>query len=214
MRLKLFLLPALLSLAFTALPAMADEYTLTLDHCTGSCGTAPFGTIDVTQAGANTVKVAVSLTSGDEFVATGFPGSFAFDLIGNPDIAVSNVTSGWSLLSTTAGKLQFDGFGDLDYTLICGACGNGGSNPFAGPLSFDVTAAGLTPGTFEELSGIPPGNEQAYFVADIIGANGNSGPVGATLTGTSATPEPAALLLFGVGASLLTLSSIRRRRKA
>lgn len=212
MRLK-FWLPALLSIVFAAMPVLADEYSFTIDHCSGGCGTAPFGTVDVTQDGTNTVKLVVSLSSGDKFVNTGFPGSFAFDIIGNPTISVSNLTTGWSLLSTTAGNLQFDGFGDLDYTVVCDACGRGATNPFSGPISFDVAATGLTPGSFMELSRIPPGSDQVYFVADILGSTGNTGPVGATLADTT-TPEPSSLLLFGAGASLLTLSLLRRRKRA
>src|SRR5215467_8275991 len=139
MYLKL-IVPAILGLASLAMPAFADQYQLTLDHCTGGCGTAPFGTIDVTQKGVNTVNIAVSLIPGDKFVRTGFPGSFAFDLIGNPMITVSNLTGGWSAVSLNAGTLHFDGFGYLDYALTCGnpACGNGGGHGYAGPLSFDV----------------------------------------------------------------------------
>jgi hypothetical protein len=37
----------------STVPALADAYSLTVDHCSGGCGTAPFATIDVTQAGAN-----------------------------------------------------------------------------------------------------------------------------------------------------------------
>jgi hypothetical protein len=212
MRFKL-LLPAFLGLAFVAMPALADQYSLTLDHCSGGCGTAPFGTIDVTQDGVDTVKLTVNLTSGDQFVSTGFPGSFGFDLIGNPTISVSNLTSGWSLLNTTAGDLHFDGFGNLDYALVCTVCGSGASNPFAGPISFDVTAAGLTPGSLMELSRLPPGTEQAYFVADILGTTGNTGPVGATLVPTN-VPEPSTVLLFGTGAFLLGVSRLRRRKIA
>lgn len=218
MRLKL-IVPALLSLVSLAIPALADQYQFTLDHCTGGCGTAPFGTVDVTQKAGNTVNIAVSLIPGDEFVSTGFPGSFAFDLIGNPTITVSNLTGGWSLVSTSAGNLKFDGFGNLDYALTCGspACsGNGGGHGYAGPLSFDVTAAGLTPASFQELSRLPPGSEHAYFVADILGSLGNTGPVGATLsqTQTSATPEPSSMLLLGTGVGLLGFSCFRRRRRA
>jgi hypothetical protein len=137
-----------------------------------------------------------------------------FDLIGNPTIAVSNLTTGWSLLSTTAGNLQFDGFGNMDYALVCGACGSGGSNPQPGSLSFDVTAAGLTPGSFEELSRIPPGSAQAYFVADILGTTGNTGPVGATLTSITTIPEPGSLALLGAGVLLLAFSRLRFRSQA
>ena len=191
--------------------ALADSYSFTVDHCTGGCGTAPFGTVDVTQDGANTVKLVVTLTAGDKFVSTGFPGSLGFNISGNPTISVSNLTAGWSLLSTTAGDLHFDGFGNLDYALTCDICGNGGSNPFANPVSFDVTAAGLTPTSFAELSRLPPGSDQVYFVADIIGTTGNTGPVGATLSQT-AVPEPSSVLLLGAGASLLALSLLRRRK--
>ncbi|HKF98152.1 MAG TPA: PEP-CTERM sorting domain-containing protein, partial [Steroidobacteraceae bacterium] len=113
----------------------------------------------------------------------------------------------WSLLSPNAGSLHFDGFGNLEYTLVCTVCGNGASHPFAGPISFDVTAAGLTPANFQELSS--GGSAQVYFVADILGTTGKTGPVGATLTTTS-VPEPAtlSLMIFGLaGAELL-----RRRR--
>jgi len=204
MRLKLLLL-ALLGLVSGA-PALADTYSLTVDHCSGGCGTPPFGTIDVTQDGANTVLVDVNLTSS-KFVSTGFPGSFAFDLLGDPTISVTNLTSGWSLLSTSAGSLHFDGFGKLDYALVCDICGNGGSNPFAGPLSFDVTAPGLTPGTFQDLSA--GGSPSVYFVADVLGTTGKTGPVGATLSGTS-VPEPATLGLLALGLAAATLLGRRR----
>lgn len=200
MRLKLILL-AVLALG-SGLPALADEYSLTIDHCTGGCGAPPFGTVDVTQVAPDTVEVDVSLTSGDKFVKTGFPGSFAFDLVGNPAISVTDLTAGWSLLSVNAGSLHFDGFGSLEYALVCTVCGNGASHPFAGPISFDVTATGLTSANFQELSS--GGSAQAYFVADIRGTTGNTGPVGATLITTSA-PEPATLglMILGLAGTML-----------
>ena len=212
MRIKSFL-PLFFGLAFAALPALADQYSFTIDHCSGGCGTAPFGTVDVTQDGTDTVKLSVSLTSGDKFVSTGFPGSFAFNIIGNPTISISNLTAGWSLLSATAGDLHFDGFGNLDYALNCDVCGNGAGNPFAGPISFDVTAAGLTSASFAELSRLPPGSDQVYFVADILGTTGNTGPVGATLTQT-AVPEPGSISLLASGALLLLFIGLRRKRNA
>jgi len=205
MRAKLMLL-AVLGLG-SGVPALADTYSLTEDHCTGGCGSAPFGTIDVTQDGTNTVRVDVSLNSA-AFVSTGFPGSLGFDLLGNPTISVSNLTSGWSLLSASAGSLHFDGFGNFDYALECGICGNGGSNPFAGPISFDVSALGLTSGSFLDLSS---GSTPVYFVADIMGSTGNTGPVGATLqNGPTSVPEPEILGLLSLG--LVGTLLARRRR--
>ncbi len=48
-----------------ALPTAGHAVTfdLTSDHCTGGCGTAPFGTVDVTQVGAN-VQIVVDLANG------------------------------------------------------------------------------------------------------------------------------------------------------
>ena len=205
MRLKPLLL-AILVLGSGA-PVLADTYSLTIDHCSGGCGVPPFGTVDVTQAGTNTVQVAVTLSSGDAFVKTGFPGSFAFDLLGNPTISVSDLTGGWSLLSAHPGSLHFDGFGDLEYALVCKACRHGASSPFAGPISFDVTAPGLTPASFQDLSS---GSAKAYFVADILGTTAKTGTVGATLTTVSA-PEPATLGLLGFGIAGLLF---RRRKSA
>jgi hypothetical protein len=207
------LVPALFSLALAAAPASAAQFRLAIDGCTGSCGDAPFGTVSVLQDGADTVKLTASLDSGNKFVSTGFPGSFAFNIIGNPAIAVSNVTAGWSLLSTTAGNVKFSAFGNFDYALVCNVCGNGNSGPFAAPVSFDVTAAGLTPDRFQELSRVPPGTVQGFFVADILGGNGNSGIVGANAV-TSNAPEPDSFVLCGLGALMVIFGALRRRQVA
>jgi hypothetical protein len=211
---RLFSLTGCVALmALTVIPAMADDYTFTIDHCTGGCGTLG-GTITVAQDGINTVKLTVNLPSGFQFVNTGFDGSFAFNIqapsVDNPTISVSNVTSGWTLLSAAAGTLQFDGFGNLEYAMVCTACGNGGSNPQPGLLTFDVTATGLTPTSFAQLSTIPPGSARAYFVADVLGTTGLTGPIGAT-AGPSTVPEPTSVLLFASG--LIGIGALVRRQR-
>ena len=186
------------------------SYSLTSDHCTGTCGTGPFGTVTLDDFNSTgDVQVTVTL-NGNGFVETGFDGSFGFNLIGDPTISVTP-PSGWSLLSTTAGdpnahppQYSFDGFGQFNYVLVCDSC-NGGSNPYYGTLTFDVIAAGLNIGSFAELSSIPPGDTQAYFVADIIGTNGNTGPVGAT-----GVPDGGSTVTL-LGSVLLGIGMLRRR---
>src|SRR5262245_40168602 len=58
-RLLVVLGTLVVGLAILALPAQAITFSFTSDHCTGGCGTPPFGTVDVTQAGSN---VAVTVT--------------------------------------------------------------------------------------------------------------------------------------------------------
>src|SRR5262245_35319147 len=48
----------------------AITFQFTSDHCTGTCGTPPFGTVDVTQAGAN-VNFVVTLAAGYQYAQTG-----------------------------------------------------------------------------------------------------------------------------------------------
>ena len=190
-------------------PVKADVYTFNTNKCSTSC--LPFtGTVTVTQDGANTVLVDVE-GSGFQFVTSSGGGdNFFFNLIGDPTISISKVTSGWQLVSTTASAtdaLGGSGWG-FDYALTCdfgvNACGPGASNPKNPPLKFDVTATGLTPASFFDTDG---GASTVQFAADVL-ANGNTGLVGATRT-TSSVPEPISLSLVGTG--LISLFLIRRR---
>src|SRR5437762_10554244 len=62
------------------------------------------GAVTLTQNGKNSVTVDILLNSSvDLFHSTNAFDSFAFDLVGNPAISVSNLTSGFALVSTTAG---------------------------------------------------------------------------------------------------------------
>src|SRR5207249_9021013 len=119
-RLSMALLAAVLLLAGITPTAHADQYVLNLDHCTGTCGTPPFGTVDVVQNGANDVKVTVTLKAGEVF-ADSAGGGVGFNLIGNPTISASNVTTGFALVSTTKGAIGFDGLGNFEYEIACTA---------------------------------------------------------------------------------------------
>jgi hypothetical protein len=71
-------------LCFGSRSPKADLFTLTIDHCTGGCGSSPFGTINITQNGANTVHVDVELANGNKFIQRGQPGStIGFNLTSN-----------------------------------------------------------------------------------------------------------------------------------
>jgi hypothetical protein len=195
-------------MVMSGVPAFADLYTLNFANFTG--GTGPFGTVEIT--GSGTVHVKVSLASGIQFVNTGFDGSFDFDLIGNPTISITNLTAGWAPLGTTAGSHKFDGVGDFEYGVNCTACGSGGSNPQPSPLEFDVTAAGLTPASFKELSAL----HGYYLGADVIDTNLSGNPTGAISTldaPTPSVPETNSIALLGTVCALCGLA-IRKRRLA
>src|SRR5258705_10536624 len=50
--------------------AYAISFDLTSDHCTGGCGTAPYGTVTVLQNGT-TVDITVDLANGINWAKTG-----------------------------------------------------------------------------------------------------------------------------------------------
>jgi hypothetical protein len=89
-----------------------------------------------------------------------------------------------------------------NHGLTCSACGNGGSNPFFGPLNFNVTLAGLTAANFVT---------SPFFAADVISSNGNTGLIDSGPgTVTPVVPEPSSIVLLGSG--MVGLAVFMRRK--
>jgi hypothetical protein len=214
---KAILNGALLTAAFIALPTLShatpittttETFQLTSDHCdpqgVGCLGGQPSaGTITVTDNGDGTLSFDVTLTSGFTFVNGGFQAGFGFNLVGNPTIDYTGVTTGFAPVADpeTAGMLHMDGTGDFEYGLNCTICGSGGSGNVTGPLDFTISA-----GTALTLASLEQNANGQFFAVDVQGANGNTGGVDASVGsggggggGGGNVPEPQTLALLGIG---------------
>ena len=184
-------------------------------------GGGPFGTVTVTQAGANTVNVSVALNPGVGFVNTGIDnaGYSISNTVGALTAAnFSNFTTGWSFLGTSgnADGAPAPPAGFTRYFLDCNVatCGTGGGSPNPGPMSFTVTATGLLESSFT--------SPIFYDICtQFTAGSGCSGQTGATWTSTSSSnggpsgsgtvPEPSSSSLALLGVGLLGLALARRR---
>src|SRR5262249_42000980 len=162
-----------------ATSAFAITFTLTSDHCTGTCGTPPFGTVDVTQNGANVV-ITSTLNAGFQYAQTGAADGqvFKFNGIG---VALTDIVVGAHApaLVAATGAFKGEGRGDFTFGINCPSWGNGPTG-FGGTVSFTVNNATIADVT-------APNNFGNLFVADVLAPNGNTGPVDVT-----AVPGPLA----------------------
>ena len=194
-----------------SVPAMADSfiYTLTSDGCSSSCGTAPFGTVTVTDTAANQISLVVNVLP-NFLLHSGQAGStVAFNL--NPNVnnlsLVSSVLPNWSLDAPSAGSLHFATFGNFEYSLNCCNSQNGSANEQTGLNTVVLSGTGLSAASFQQLS-----TGGAYFAVDIGSATtGQTGPVGAVDGPTrNVVPEPTSIVLLGSVAALIVGASRRK----
>jgi hypothetical protein len=156
----------------------AIVFDLTSDHCTGGCGTPPFGTVEVTQSGAN-VDITVDLANGINWAKTGAVDFQEFKFNGTGvvlgDITVNQTFAGQTLAPQT-GNFDGDGTGDFTFGIACTTCGNGNLG-ITSNIVFHVANATIADVT-------APNNLLNIFVADIFSsATGNAGPVDVAVPG-------------------------------
>jgi hypothetical protein len=198
-----------IGLLLAASSAQALVFNLTSDHCTGGCGTPPFGTVTVTANGTGGVDITVDLADGYSFAKTGSADDQAFKFNGAgvalADITVDQTVSGRTL-EAQAGAFNGDGTGDFDFGINCIDCGPGGSDTFTDNIVFHVANA-----TIADLT--QPNNLGNVFVADVLAPNGNTGPVDAT-TPNSTPDSGSTALLLGLGLFGLGFVRMPLRKKA
>ena len=200
---------------FWAAPASAD-LVYTLDQSAAFSGTN-FGTVRLHQVNSTTVKVTVTLASGEYFAGTGAGYALTFDISGDPIITITGdpapaaMPTGFAAEPYVAGETyKASPFGDFNYAINCTACQGGQTTNPTGPLVFDVTlASGLLITSFtQNTSGF-------IFAVDIFKPNCGSGActgvVGTNGNSVRTVPEPATLLIFAAAAG--GLGAWRRRHR-
>jgi hypothetical protein len=201
------------ALSATSVPASAASMMFSLSGVDPSSGVGagPFGTVTVTESG-NSLTFTQTLAPGYRIHdGNATHNAFAFSLVGDPAVTVTNLTNGFQAINLSAGSnVTSPPFGSYFTAIDCTtACGPGYANGFAGTLSFTVST--VAPLTLASLLYNTIGNSNYYFTTDIINANGSTANVGATLT-ASAVPETATWGMMIAGFGMIGAAMRARRR--
>src|SRR5215471_2471988 len=197
-------------------PAQADLlYTFDTFTGTGTPPAGPYGTVDLSQDGAN-VDVTVTLAAGEGFTITGAGAALTWDLAGKPVVTMSNLDMAKFFVShdgTPTGNL--DGTGSWFYEIDCiaAACGSGGNHPYPGPLTFTID--NISTADFISNGKTSSGYHFASDICTQIGTDGTcagiTGDVTATFDSAAPIREPAILSILGT--ALLGWRALRRRQR-
>jgi hypothetical protein len=198
-----------IGLLLAASSARADVFDFTSDHCSGGCGDPPFGTVTLTQNGAN-VDITVSIAP-NFWAKTGSVDFLMFKFNDTADgITAANIINesfDSQTVNGVQGTFNGDGTGAFSFGIACTTCKNGNSG-LSDDLSFTVTGA--------TLAGLEAANANGnIFVADIFSAQtGKTGPVDVN-NGNPHVPDAGSTALL-LGLSLFGLGFVRMplRKKA
>jgi hypothetical protein len=177
-------------------------YPFVFDGCTGGCGVAPYGEVDVNPLSLTSWDVTVKLFGGSTFHDTNDSQHHAlvFNLVGAPTIQISGLSSAFSTNGTkTAGSYSSSPFGSWEYAINYPKIRGPHTNPSS--FSFNISSSDLLSLDYKTYQG-----RKIFFASDISsGQTGNTGNV-------AAVPEPAtwAMTILGFG----VLGAAMRRRVA